>query len=85
MNIENLSFEELRDLNERVVARMRALRAAKNAAKITQLVPGLTGFYIHKGLKRKCRIIKVLRTNIDIIDLGTDHQYRMPASMFEAE
>lgn len=85
MNIQTMTFDELRNLNEQVVARMRQLRAAQNARQIVSLTPGMTGFYTHKGFNRKCRIVKVLRTNIDIIDLGTDKVYRMPASMFNPE
>jgi hypothetical protein len=85
MNIDNLNLEQLRALNEQVCDRMRQLTTIANVQKIANLQVGMEGYYTHKGLKNYCKVHKILRTNIDVIDQQNGKIYRMPAHMFSLE
>lgn len=83
MNLQAMSVEQLRELNEQVCAELSARRTAANAMAIRKFAPGDKCFYKARGNTTVfCTFEKPLRTNVDVITTS-GRQMRVPAALLQ--
>lgn len=86
INLDGLSLQDLRTLNDRVVRRIKSARANLAQDKKSQLTIGQTVSFISRGVSFEGDLVKINRTKCVVQVTAPSHKagrYTVPMSMLD--